>query len=834
MNQGLNASTLSQGRPGYGGGPIENDEAFDAAGGWRPHWKTLAGSLESYSPQALVGRQNVVRRLLGEHGVTYNVYGEAFTQERQWELDVVPFVLPVDEWRRLEVGLIQRAELLNAILADMYGRQRLFRHGLLPPSLLHANPGFLRACHGIRPPKQRFLVLHAVDLVRTEKGQWWVLGDRTQAPSGAGYALENRIILSQVLAGEYQNCHVQRLAPFFALLRESLRSLSPRASSPPTVVIMTPGPFNETYFEHAYLARYLGFPLVEGADLTVRDRRVYIKTIEGLRPVDVILRRVDDTFCDPLELRSDSFLGVPGLVDALHAGSVAVVNALGSGAMETPSILAFLPAMAQHILGENLKLPNVATWWCGQPKELQYTLDHLDQLVLKRTFAGSGDPVFGDQLSQAQLDDWRRELKARPHGFVGQERVALSTAPLWTGERLEPRPLVLRTFVVWTQDGYRVMAGGLTRVSSTEQSLVVSSNRGGASKDTWVLSDGPVERVTLLPPVNRIVRLDRAPSEVPSRVADNMYWLGRYMERLETSARLLRAVGSRLEGENADVAYEERSSLVDMLIWMGWLPLGFDPGNIQGLEAELNGWLRYPEKFGSLRESLQRIHYLAASLRARLSMDTWRVLQRLQTDGRPKPQSLEAPDLIAQFDRVVLDCAAFSGMEMENMTRGLSWRFLDIGRRIERASVLCRWIRAILFKDPGTSIRLNPLLEICESKMTYRRMYFERTELSTVLDLLLLNDSNPRSLAFQIEALHEHLDFLPSAREDQNDEPEQKVLYELSEAMGQTDLIMLANLGCVGQVDPMDHLLEDVINRLNRLADTLAHRYFSHAITRVC
>ncbi|MEO0588777.1 MAG: circularly permuted type 2 ATP-grasp protein, partial [Planctomycetota bacterium] len=367
---------------------------------------------------------------------------------------------------------MQRARVLNMVLADLYGPQRLLTEGLLPPELVFAHPHFLRPCHGIAVPGDQHLILYAADLARNPDGSWWVVNDRTQAPSGAGYALENRVVLSRMLPGLFRDCGVRRLATFFARLRENLMRLAPTASDNPRIVVLTPGPYNETYFEHAYIARYLGFPLVEGGDLTVRDNQVFLKTLGGLLRVDVILRRVDDTFCDPLELRGDSMLGVAGLVQAAAAGQVTIANPLGSGAVDGPALTAFIPALCRALLGEELKLPSVASWWCGQPSELDYVLDNLDGLVVKPAFPGLDDgPVFGSHLSKASREDLAERVKARPHHFVGQESVALSTAPVWRDGALTTRHVMLRAFVCATKDGYEVMPGGLVRGSAASDSM---------------------------------------------------------------------------------------------------------------------------------------------------------------------------------------------------------------------------------------------------------------------------------------------------------------------------------------------------------------------------
>ncbi|MBV9407027.1 MAG: circularly permuted type 2 ATP-grasp protein, partial [Acidobacteriaceae bacterium] len=426
----------------------------------RSHWVALIESLESLGPKELANRWARAERRIRENGITYNIYGDPLGVNRPWRIDLVPLLITAAEWRYVEAGVIQRARLLDLLLQDLYGPQKLVADGRLPAELLFANPAFLRPLVGLRTPNESYLQLLAVDLARSPDGHLWVLSDRTQAPSGAGYALENRTIVADVLPDLFRHSNVQRLAPFFRTLRESLISLG--NADDPRIVLLTPGPFNETYFEHSYLARYLGFPLVEGADLTVRDRRVYLKTVEGLQPVDVILRRVDDDFCDPLELRPDSFLGVPGLVEAIAAGNVAVANALGTGVIETAAIMPFLPGLAQHLLGESLKLPSVATWWCGQPYELNWVLDHLDRVVVKPAFPSLGmEPVFGGQLAQSEKQHFADQLRSRPYEYVAQEEVALSRAPVWDNGNLYSRSVVLRAYALNTGEGWIVMPGGL-------------------------------------------------------------------------------------------------------------------------------------------------------------------------------------------------------------------------------------------------------------------------------------------------------------------------------------------------------------------------------------
>src|ERR1700691_600578 len=537
----------------YRQAPGVYDEMCVESGVLRPHWDRYIASLSSLGGKELAHRWQIARQRIRENGVSYNVYGDPLGTDRPWSLDAIPMLIPDEEWSYLEAGLIQRARLLNTILADLYGPQKLLLNGDLPAALVFGNPAFWHACHDVPVPGATYLHLLAVDLARSPDGQWWVISDRTQAPSGAGYSLENRIVMAETFPDLFREFRVKRLASFFRSFRDTLLRLSPVTRDNPRVVLLTPGPFNETYFEHSYLARYLGFTLVQGGDLTVRDSRVFLKTLEGLKQVDVILRRLDDSFCDPIELRSDSYLGVAGLVEAVRAGNVAVANALGSGLIETSAFMPFLPGLCRRMLGEDMKLPAAATWWCGQPRALRYVLDHLDNLVIKPAFPSKGmEPVFGGKLSADGRSRLIERMKDNPHEYAGQELLSLSTAPVWSEENgLTPRRVVLRVFLAAEGDSWIVIPGGLARASSSIDTPVVSMQRGGGSKDTWVLSDGPVDTFSLQTPRDLPVTLIRGSiSELPSRAADHIFWLGRYAERSEHLARMLRCILVRLTHES--------------------------------------------------------------------------------------------------------------------------------------------------------------------------------------------------------------------------------------------------------------------------------------------
>lgn len=742
------------------------DECVSTGGTVRAHWSGVIGALEALGAAELAQRQREARRLLREHGVTYNVYDDAQSGERTWPLDPVPLLLTSVEWQAVEHGLVQRAELLELLLADLYGTQELLRRGVLPPEVVFAHGGFARPCVGVPPPGGRSLPLYAADLVRLPDGRPCVLGDRAQAPSGFGYALANRAVLARVLPSVFRNAHVHRLPPFLRRLRAACAALAPQTTDDPHVVLLTPGPGSETYFEHALLAGELGCTLAQGDDLTVRDQRLWLRTLDGLRPVDVLLRRVDGAFCDPLELQPDSLLGVPGLLQAARAGHVAVLNPLGASVLENPALMPFLPALARALLGEDLALPSVTTWWCGEPAGRAHVLAHLEELVVKPVDPhASRRVVFGDSLDAAGRAALRARIAARPHAFVGQERLPLSTAPVCHAGRFEARAVVLRAFLAADRDGFAVMPGGLCRVAPTPDTLMVSNQQGGLSKDVWVLASEPERDVGLLVPAVQPLVLARGGQEVAGRVADNLFWAGRYAERAEGGARLLREVLRRLPELDAAPGDPLLPALLRAVTavtgtWPGFLGAGAAE-RLAAPEGELRAVLFDGARTGSVRFNLDALGRAARAVRDRLSVDTWRVLGAL-------PRALAEPshfdDALGQLDQLLLLLAAFGGLSADSMNRGQRWRFLELGRRLERALGGLALLRGVCAPggDPA-AVPWEALLAVADAATTYRRRYRVTADAGAVLDLLVDDDSNPRSVAYQLVLLEALLEGLAAA-----------------------------------------------------------------------
>ncbi|MDD2883877.1 MAG: circularly permuted type 2 ATP-grasp protein [Dechloromonas sp.] len=813
------------------------DEMLSSEGSVRTHWRRFFVHLDSVAPEEMHHRLDFVDRRILENGVTYNVYADPNGADRPWALDPLPLIIPEDEWAEVSAAVAQRAQLMNAIIADLYGEQRLLAEGLLPPALVYGQHGYLWPCQGIKPPGGIWLHHYAVDLARSPNGQWWAIADRTQAPSGAGYALENRLIVSRVFPEMFRDLHVQHLADYFRDQQDGLAALAPlEGDEQPHIVLLTPGPYNETYFEHAYLARYLGYPLVEGQDLTVRGDSIYLKTLRGLKRVHVILRRQDDAYCDPLELRGDSALGIPGLLNVARAGRVVIANALGSGLLTSGALMGFLPGICERLLGEKLAMPSVATWWCGEKPALDYVKKHFDDLVIKPAYPTQNMlPVFGHTLEGEERAEMLRRIEARPHAYVAQEMVNLSQAPTWSRaheRRLIARPLGLRAYAAVNAVGeYSVMPGGLTRVAAGANERIISMQRGGASKDTWVLTKGQVSEFTMLKPSVTVRDLVRAGANLSSRVVENLFWLGRYSERFDDSARLLRVALSRLVdagGEKTPAV----ASVMELAQRLGVLPKPEEDAPMaEGGEHVLLEAIYDPKQPGSLAGTIRNLMWSATHVRERLSLDHWHSLNRLQREQqaaqKKHPTLTEA---IAFLDRVLVISSSLNGFAMDNMTRDDGWRFLIIGRRLERLSFFALAIAHFMHMPSSRATGcLEWLLELADSIITYRSRYSRAPELLPVVDLLVFDESNPHSVLFQAGVLGRYLDRM--ARELAAD-PEAPLL-EASETLRQFSLESLEHLQfshCT-QCSPCDDLAARLLAleaAAGQLSDQLGMRYFTH------
>jgi uncharacterized circularly permuted ATP-grasp superfamily protein/uncharacterized alpha-E superfamily protein len=801
------------------------DEMLAESGVPRPHWDAFLRALAAREGAEIGDTLSLMEREIRENGITYNVYADPKGADRPWEVDPLPLLLSASEWSEIEAGIAQRADLLNRVLGDIYGPQTLMRSGAIPAPVIFGHSGFLHPAQGIRPPGGVHLFQYAADLARSPDGHWWVVSDRTQAPSGAGYALENRLVVSRVFPQMFSDLNVQHLASFFAALRDSLLRWAPKPGagddardSTPLAVLLTPGPYNETYFEHALLARYLGFPLVEGSDLTVRSGCVWMKTVEGLKRVHAILRRQDDDYCDPLELRSDSALGVAGITDCARRGTVFLGNALGSGVIESGALMGYLPKLSEQLLGEPLKLPSVATWWLGEPAAFDDAWKRLDKLLIKPLERSAREPaLFGADLSEDERTLLRARVAARPQRFVAQEWVRVSQGPVLergggSGMQLAPRAVGLRVFAVATPSGYRVMPGGLTRVASDGESRVIAMQRGGRSKDTWVLSGAPVNAsFSLLTSTVKAEDLVGSRANLPSRAAENLYWYGRYGERCDSAVRALRvAIAGVLDqaGEPPDgvapaIVLAQRLGLID----------DTDDAGVALLRAAT-----HPAE--ALANRLHQLQRTAFNLRDRMSADNWRTLNQLAADP-VFHRGAALPLALSWLDRAVTAMMTLSGFALDGMTRSAGWRFLSIGRRIERLSHLCVTLQVATTE--GASHGLDWLLDLTDSTGTYRSRYMVAPEWLPVLDMLLRDDTNPRSVAFQVKGLTEYIAKL-----------------ELTHGRFASDVLAPAQAALRDlqphDLHPESEAVAQVLDQLrkcaNAVSDELSLKFFSHAASR--
>jgi uncharacterized circularly permuted ATP-grasp superfamily protein/uncharacterized alpha-E superfamily protein len=823
------------------------DELLDDRGQIRDGWRGFAAGLASMGAQGLSQRCDQARRLLRENGLMQGVAASPHGADRQWEPDPLPLLLVKSEWESLASALAQRMQLLNLILADLYGPQHLVREALIPPELVFGQPAFLLPCHAVVAPRNVYLQLYAAHVVRGADGNWSVCADYTHCPAGAGLALENRIVTSRILPTDFHSLHVERLAGFFITLRDTLQSLSLQRSDNPRVVLLSHGPRSPTYFEDAYLARYLGYTLVEGGDLTVRGTNVYLKTLGGLLPVDVIVRRMHGEEADPLELHYDSTFGVAGLVQAARNGQVVVANALGSGLAESPALMAFLPAICRKLLGEDLKLRSVSTWWCGRDDDWSCVEAHFNELVIRPLVPSrTQGPVDTALLDCKQREHLLETMRRHPAAYVAQARITRSTAPVFINGGIEAWPIGLRVFAAAARDGtFQAMPGGLARAvppahgqaSMSRPDAAAAAEEphpGSRGKDVWVLSDRPVSTITLLRPQVAAVELRRSSNDLPSRVADNLYWLGRHIERADGLVRHLRTVIMRMTSELEPSNLPEMRILVQMLADDARpaerLPTDFDE-LIASLEREILAAFTHESRSGTLDETLRSLYRTAALVRDRISADTWRIVNQLDLDLlTPRPAAMvRLGDTFSVLNQVFNLLTALSGLMTESMTRGPGWRFVDMGRRLERGLTVLRLLRKTLVHCPTESTTLlESVLEIADSAMTYRYRYMTSLQLAPLLDLLLTDETNPRSLGFQLAALGDHVRQLPGKDNNPLRNRETRIMIAAQAELRLVDVESLARPREEGIRWTLDSFLADMTLQLWQLSDSLTQTYFTH------
>jgi uncharacterized circularly permuted ATP-grasp superfamily protein/uncharacterized alpha-E superfamily protein len=821
-------------------------ELLGVDGRLRPDWEVFFQSYFNIGDEEISSRNEDMMRLLKENGVTYNIYGDPSGLNRPWKLDIIPFLISKQQWPAIEAGLLQRAELLNLVLADIYGERRLIRNGILPVELVYNHAGFLRQCAGIRYPGRHQLIMYSADLARSRDGRIWVVNDRTQAPSGSGYALENRTAMTRVMPELFEGLKVRHLTPYFNALRSGLNEIAPHGRLNPRIVILTPGSSNETYFEHSYLSSYLGFTLVQGNDLVVKDAHVWLKTMGGLERVDVILRRVDDIYCDPLELKEDSQLGIPGLLQAVRSGHVRIANPIGSSVLENPGLMPFLQPVARYFLAEDLLIPTIASWWCGQPKELDYVLTHLSSLVIKkisRNATGSSS-VDGAALSQRELHMWKQRIRANPSLYVGQEKVDIASTPSLIGGKIEARKVLFRSFLVSNKDGYVAMTGGLCRTSSEAGNFIISNQSGGISKDAWILSPEPV----------RIVNALKETSEgsaggyndmLPSHAAENLFWVGRHTERVLGNARFLRTVMQFLAEGNKLVTDANRQTERSLLIALTQYSYTYPGFAGEGSEERFaNPWMELKEvlldekRSGSLRSNFLQFNRAIHEVREHWSTDTWRVLRVMEEEFRREaPLSHQGHiRMLHTLDNLITFIVAFIGLNRESISREQGWILLDIGRKIEQSLLLITMLKVTLTGRFADQVEYNlqqSVLMSHESLVNYRYKYRMPINNELVLDLMLFDPSNPRSLVYQVDRLKAYLKNLPKVQSGHGLTEYERLILEADTLLKLADKKELALPDGDGLVyRKLEEFLVRMYGLLSAIPEVISKIYFKHELSK--
>ena len=815
-----------------------------------PQWKTFFEALGTSGLSDLDQRTQELNRQIRDNGITYNVYADEFGPQRPWSVDLFPLIISPESWQEIQAGVLQRAKLLEAIMTDIYGPQNLLKEGFIPPALIHGHPGYLRSMHGIKLTSNKHLHIMAFDLARAPSGSWSVLSQRTQAPSGLGYLLENRNLIARQFPQAYDQMHIAPLANSYRSLIDALKHESP-AGMNAHIALLTPGPYNETYFEHAYLARYLGLTLVEGGDLTVRDQHLFLKTVRGLEPVHILLKRLDDEFLDPLELRSDSTLGIPGLLQSIRAGNVILANAPGSAFLESPALLGFLPAISERLLNEKIQLPAMDTWWCGERAALEAAIPNLSHSAIKPTYPPdsghqSYESVLGGELNQAQLDEWVGRITRQPDEHTVQTYIPLAQMPTWLTSSalndpslIEPHSYMLRVFAL--SDGpnsWQVLPGGLARIAGAD-SGIASMQRGGSSADVWVQNIAATKEQgqQKQPAVQTPEKLMRK-RLVTSRAAENLYWFGRYTERSENILRLAKLYLEKINSEYTP-SRPLWVWLENLCHFYGLVPEGvpsnYDQEDVRHriFERTLIHSLNASENVTSVGFNLKAMKRTASNVRERLSTEQWSTINhcieqfQADCDKANTFQDFSSSLAIDALNGASSCLAAITGAQTDRMTRDDGWQLLSIGRHIERlaflTNVLDSAIDAGLLNNPNEdSSGYIALLNLFDSTITFHAQHQQSREMVPLVSLLVMDDENPRSLAWVSKALRARLSKLAGTERDNPNELTRSVVNLLD-----YDLYALSSADNSGSYSNLRDCLRNCSQSAWNVSDEISARYFN-------
>jgi len=823
----------------YQSGIDSYDEILGVNGLVKPHWRALFSTMEKLGLDELKIRNQEIISKLRENGVTYNVYETPDGLNRPWQLDPIPFLIEQKEWNGIAKGLQQRALLLDLILKDIYGPRNLVKDAIIPAELVFDNTGFCRPCADIKLPASRQLMLYAADMARGPDGQMWILDRRTQAPSGSGYCLENRVVMSKLIPELADGMYVSKLSPFFNSLQNTVLRLSNKSKDAPNIVYLTPGPNNEAYFEHAYLASYLGYTLAQGDDLMVRNGFVWLKSIDGLQKVDVIIRRIDDDWCDPLELREDSRLGVPGLLQAIRMGNVQVLNPPGSSVLENHAFLAFMENICQYFLGEKLIMPSVATWWCGHKKELNYVVSHIDELIIKKANRKSRfRSIYGRLLTKSEKAELISMISANPHEYIAQQEVSLSTTPSLIDGNIVPRYAALRAFLVADENGYHVMQGGLTRSSPVKDRFVISNQYGGLSKDTWIVSDKTdesQEKIILHAPasVNKHISL-------PSRSAENLFWVGRYCERTMAVIKFMNITINVLNLDRNFGGSAKQEHIRFLLQSLTHLSSTY-PGFINEEEllldpyAEIIDLISNHNRPGTIAANIGAFLNAVSAVRNQWDLEIWRIVDHIDKGYQEikNASSMNSNNIQKTLDGLYNNMFMFLGVISESMPRDNSFLLLETGKLIERILSRVSVIQSNFGVKNSQSVE-NELIEATlinhHLLVNYRQIYKSQLSVEAMLDMVLLEKTLPFSIVYMLDELKKNLGKLPSTTRGERLNEAQKAVLEASTLVKLAGISDLSKCNRNFERKNLFHLLSEISRLISSVSFTLTNMYFSHTM----
>lgn len=818
------------------------DELVAADGTMARHWHPVLAGLEALTHEQRLERIHRINTRVRETGIAHDLFADPSRNLQPWRLDLVPLVIPPATWATIEGGIIQRARLLEGFLADAYGAQETMKRGLIPPELVFSDPAYLRACQNIRPASGR-IQFFAADIARGPDGNWRIVDTHVETPAGIGYALANRTVMTHVSGDMFSASKAVRLAPFFQQMQDALAQRVGRPD--PTIALLTPGPRHNDFFSHAYLARYLGLLLVEGADLRAENGRVFLKTLDGLHPIDLIVRCVAGASSDALELDPAGFLGPVGLVQSVRQQPDLVVNALGTALAENRGLGSYLPALCKDLLGEDLAIWDVTKWWLGDAAVRQTVINSLDSYFIRSANEQTARPGRAapardpSKLTAAERKALIAEIELDGATLVAEEKAALGTAPSYGPQGLEAKPFAMRVFATAVPGGFAVMPGGLAMTVDPGASMALMAP-DGASRDVWVLSENPQPVFkSLWRPTIEAARIQRNPRELPSRAADNLFWLGRYTEQADWTFRVLRLCLSRIEADSgARQSLGLASALLTDLMKRdgGVAPITPAGNDIQAIAQLSHALMTSLDHAHGVQRTLGHVHRIASLTRDRLSLEAWRTLNAFYVGPRWQAGALPASigESLDLIDAGLSAIAAFNGLTHENMTRNFGWSFLDMGRRMTRALNLSHMLQTVLgcgrsSQDIGREDSADLLfaLELADCFITYRSRYRLNPVIAPVLDLLIIDEANPRSLGYQLAALSAHIDTLPQTGDAGGRTEVQRTALGMLNAVRLADVVRLGEPDTSGERTALAALLGSQIESIPYLSDAITRRYFS-------